>query len=68
MVMGLSDGYVTVKLPQPLADEIDALIKRGVLGYRTRGEFVKEAVRHKLLTISSSKSGEYGRICKEVEG
>lgn len=46
----VSMSYVTVKLPQPLAAEIDALIKKGVLGYRTRGEFVKEAVRQRLLS------------------
>ena len=40
--------YVTVKLPKGLADLIDEVIESGRFGYRTRGEFVSEAVRRLL--------------------
>ncbi|MEM2512694.1 MAG: ribbon-helix-helix domain-containing protein [Candidatus Bathyarchaeia archaeon] len=36
-------GHVTVKIPVELIREIDAMI--GQFGFRSRGEFVKEAVR-----------------------
>ena len=38
-------GYTTVALPNPLMDEIDAIVKEKKKGYTSRGEFVKEAVR-----------------------
>ncbi len=40
-----SDEYTTVRLPKELMDEIDDMIKRGVRGYKSRAEFIKEAVR-----------------------
>ena len=43
-----SDGYVTVRIPIELANEIDEIVKSGVLGYRSRTEFVKDAVRQKI--------------------
>ena len=35
--------YATVKIPVPLADVIDGLVKGGE--YSSRAEFVKEAIR-----------------------
>jgi metal-responsive CopG/Arc/MetJ family transcriptional regulator len=43
-----SDGYATVRIPIELATEIDEIVKSGVLGYRTRTELVKDAVRQKI--------------------
>jgi Arc/MetJ-type ribon-helix-helix transcriptional regulator len=43
-----ADGYATVRIPIELANEIDELVKAGVLGYRSRTELVKEAVRQKI--------------------
>jgi Arc/MetJ-type ribon-helix-helix transcriptional regulator len=40
--------YATTKIPKPLADEIDKLVKANIKGYRTRMEFVVDAVREKL--------------------
>jgi len=37
--------YVTVRIPRQLADEIDEIIRSGTLGYKTRAEMVKEAIR-----------------------
>ena len=47
----LPKSYVNVKLPIELADEVDKIIEKKQLGYRSRGEFVAEAVRDKLIQI-----------------
>jgi Arc/MetJ-type ribon-helix-helix transcriptional regulator len=39
------DDYTTVRLPKEIMDEIDEIIKRGTRGYKSRAEFIKEAVR-----------------------
>jgi len=39
--------YVTVRIPKELSDAIDKYV--GTLGFRSRTEFVKEAVRALLL-------------------
>ena len=43
--------YVNVKIPVELADEVDKIINKKLLGYRSRAEFVAEAVRDKLLRV-----------------
>ncbi len=37
--------YKNIALPSDLIERIDAVIKNSKMGYKTRGEFVKEAVR-----------------------
>jgi len=46
-----TDEYTTVRLPKELMEEIDSILKRGVMGYKSRAEFIKEAIREKLRTI-----------------
>ena len=67
-----SDEYTTVRLPKELMDEIDDMIKRGVRGYKSRAEFIKEAVRKRFeelktltpapepLTLEHFNLDEYG--------
>ncbi len=43
--------YTNVGLPEDLINAIDSIIKSGKLGYKSRGEFVKEAVRRSLMRI-----------------
>ena len=43
--------YVNVKLPEELSKEVDALVEKRVLGYRSRGEFVAEGCRRLLIDI-----------------
>jgi metal-responsive CopG/Arc/MetJ family transcriptional regulator len=43
-----SDNYTTVRLPKELIQEIDEIIKRKIRGYRSRSEFIKEAIRKRL--------------------
>ena len=47
----LPKRYVNIKLPVELADEVDKILEKKLLGYRSRAEFVAEAVRDKLIQI-----------------
>jgi len=46
--------YTNIALPKELADRIDEIINRDGLGYKTRGEFVKEAVRMLIIKLLES--------------
>jgi metal-responsive CopG/Arc/MetJ family transcriptional regulator len=43
--------YFNVKLPVELGDEVDKVVEKKLLGYRSRAEFVAEAVRDKLMQV-----------------
>ena len=43
--------YTNIPLPDELAEQIDRLIKTANLGYKTKSEFIKEAVREKLIRL-----------------
>ena len=49
--MHLPKRYVNVKIPVELAGEIDKILEKKLLGYRSRAEFVAEAVRDKLIQV-----------------
>ena len=44
--------YTNIPLPDELANQIDNVIKTAELGYKTKSEFVKEAVRERLIELS----------------
>jgi len=44
-------AYTTIKLPTDLAEQIDMVIETLRLGYRSRTDFVLEAVRRRLEEI-----------------
>ena len=44
--------YKNIALPDELIERIDSIIKRSKMGYKTRGEFVKEAVRSRLKELA----------------
>ncbi len=50
--------YVSVKIPKELMDEIDKIVSTGTLGYRSRIEFIKDAVRDKLLRLKIGMSSK----------
>ncbi len=50
-----SDNYTTVRLPKELILEIDDIIRRRVRGYKSRSEFIKEAVRRRLDEVEASQ-------------
>jgi len=51
-----SNDYVTVKIPTELANEIDNILDTGKRGYKTRAEFVKEAVRIRLDEVKKASN------------
>jgi len=42
-------AYTQVKIPTELTDEIDTIVSKGTLGYKSRAEFIKDAIRSKLI-------------------
>jgi metal-responsive CopG/Arc/MetJ family transcriptional regulator len=49
--MHMPKRYINVKIPVELADEVDKILEKKLLGYRSRAEFVAEAVRDKLIQL-----------------
>ena len=49
--LAMPKRYVNVKLPVELGVEVDKILEKKLLGYRSRAEFVAEAVRDKLLQV-----------------
>lgn len=39
------NNYISVSLPKPIVEKIDYVIENTHLGYKSRPEFVKDAVR-----------------------
>jgi len=54
--MKKEEDYVTVRIPRQLADEMNQIIRSGTLGYKTRAEMVKEAIRLRIESIRLSNS------------
>lgn len=54
--VGNMDDYVGVRLPKELMDLVDEVIKSRKYGYRSRAEFVAEAVREKLARLGVIKA------------
>jgi hypothetical protein len=50
-----SDDYTTVRLPKELMEEIDQIIKRGTRGYKSRSEFIKEAIRKRFEELQAAQ-------------
>jgi len=51
-----SDEYTTVRLPKELMEEIDQIIRRGIRGYKSRAEFIKEAIRKRFEELKTAQS------------
>lgn len=49
--------YISVGLPIEMVEEIDWFIRSGKLGFRSRGEFVKEAVRRLIIHYKTAMMG-----------
>lgn len=47
--------YINIPLPDDLAKQIESIIEKLELGYKTKSEFVKEAVREKIVKLSEFK-------------
>ena len=46
-------GWKTIQLPEELLDRVDNLVERPELGYTSRAEFIKEAVRLRVETLEA---------------
>jgi len=46
-------SYISVNIPESLIREVDELI--GSYGYISRSEFIKDAIRERIITIKSLK-------------
>jgi len=44
----MAKKFVSISLPKDLVDKVDLIIKAGTLGYDSRPEFIKEAIRKRL--------------------
>ncbi|MCP8315241.1 MAG: ribbon-helix-helix protein, CopG family [archaeon] len=44
----MAKKFISISLPKDLVDKVDLIIKAGMLGYDSRPEFIKEAVRKRL--------------------
>jgi len=53
-------GWKTVQLPEELLDRVDELIRRPELGYTSRSEFIKEAVRLRAEDLEGQVHGKEG--------
>ena len=49
-------AYINIPLPVELVNQIDDVTKMAGLGYKTKSEFVKEAVREKILELYNLRS------------
>jgi len=54
-VLRMVTKYTNVGLPDDLIKQIDMVIKNSKLGYKSRGEFVKESVRKSLKELIKLK-------------
>ena len=50
--------YTNIPLPDELAKQIDGVMNLAEFGYKTKSEFVKEAVREKLIALSKFEGFE----------
>ena len=48
--------YTNIPLPDELAEQIDGVIETAELGYKTKSEFVKDAVRERLIELGKFKT------------
>lgn len=46
-----NENYLNVRLPRELIAEIDRLVDRKALGFRSRAEFVADAIRRRVEQI-----------------
>ena len=44
----VDQGYLSVRVPRKLVTEVDRLVEQRALGFRSRAEFVVDAIRRRL--------------------
>jgi Arc/MetJ-type ribon-helix-helix transcriptional regulator len=51
----MTDEYTTVRLPKKLVDQVDSFLQTQSLGYTSRADVVKDAVRDFLEKMSMNR-------------
>ena len=51
-------AYVTLRLPKSLFVEVDELVLEGTMGFRSRAEFVADAIRRRLEDLGFARTGK----------
>ena len=54
-------GWKTIQLPEELLNRVDDLVKRPELGYTSRSEFIKEAVRLRVEALEAQIREKEGK-------
>lgn len=49
-------NYITIKLPKDLVEQLDAFLEQQNLGYTSRAELVKDALRSFLTKMKQEKA------------
>ena len=57
----MPEKYITISIPESIGDKLDRIIE-AKLGYTSRAEIVKEAIRDKLLVINERYNLKIWRI------
>lgn len=52
----MNSKYTNVSLPQDLIDEIDKIVASNTLGYQSRADFCKDAIRTAIKDIRKGQS------------
>lgn len=55
MVSEVAENYTTIKLPKPFVKMIDEILDNEKLGYQSRAEVVKVAVREYYIRMTDKK-------------
>lgn len=50
--------YINIPLPKELAKQIEEVIQKANMGYKTKTEFIKEAVREKLMAFAKFQEAQ----------
>ena len=48
-------GWQTITLPVSLLEEVQKVLDSDVLGYKSRSEFIKEAIRQRIIDLMKAE-------------
>jgi metal-responsive CopG/Arc/MetJ family transcriptional regulator len=55
----MGEEYTTIKLPTDLLEKIEKLIQSKKYGFRTKPEFIKEAIRQELKYYETNQQNKH---------
>ena len=48
-------GWHTVTLPDSLLEEVQGILEKDIMGYKTKSEFIKEAIRQRIIDLKKAE-------------